>query len=246
MILISDSCPLTKNLVHRISLITPHPFPPATKTAMHDKKITPMDQLLITVSHGLQTLTTRPVAKRSYPADTPENDAMSPADRDLSARYMRVNHVGEICAQALYESQALTAKTPKIKNQMQQSALEEIDHLAWCEQRIEELGGRKSLLNPLWYLGSFTIGTVAGIAGDKWNLGFVAETERQVVDHLEGHLGALSGKDKRSREVISQMKEDESEHAKAAIAAGASPLPGPIRKLMGLTAMIMTKTAHWI
>ncbi len=187
---------------------------------MHDKKITPMDQLLITVSHGLQTLTTRPVAKRSYPADTPENDAMSPADRDLSARYMRVNHVGEICAQALYESQALTAKTPKIKNQMQQSALEEIDHLAWCEQRIEELGGRKSLLNPLWYLGSFTIGTVAGIAGDKWNLGFVAETERQVVDHLEGHLGALSGKDKRSREVISQMKEDESEHAKAAIAAG--------------------------
>ena len=129
---------------------------------------------------------------------------------------------------------------------MQQSALEEVDHLAWCEQRINELGGRKSLLNPLWYAGSFTLGTIAGIAGDRWNLGFVAETEKQVVAHLEGHLGTLSQEDQRSKEVLSQMKLDENEHAQSAIDAGANPLPSPIKKIMGLTASIMTKTAHWI
>ncbi|NKB76951.1 MAG: 2-polyprenyl-3-methyl-6-methoxy-1,4-benzoquinone monooxygenase [Gammaproteobacteria bacterium] len=213
---------------------------------MRRKHITALDQLLIAMSHGLETLTTQPVAKRVYPGEISENDALTQAERDRSARYMRVNHVGEICAQALYESQALTARSEVVKTQMQQSALEEIDHLAWCEQRINELGGRKSLLNPLWYAGSFTLGTMAGIAGDKWNLGFVAETERQVVAHLETHLGALPEKDQRSREVISQMKTDENIHAQAAITAGANPLPAPIKRLMGLASKVMTNTAHWI
>ena len=213
---------------------------------MRERKLTPIDQLITTLSHGLQTLTTKPVAKRNYPGRTPDSDTLSQTERDRSARYMRVNHVGEICAQALYESQALTAKSNEVKTQMQQSAQEEVDHLAWCEQRIAELGGRTSLLNPIWYAGSFTMGTLAGMAGDKWNLGFVAETERQVVAHLESHLGVLPEADHRSREIISQMKSDESEHAKMAVDAGANPLPKPIRKLMGLTARIMTKTAHWI
>ena len=159
---------------------------------------------------------------------------------------MRVNHVGEICAQALYHSQALTARDPRIRERMQRAAAEENDHLAWCEQRIRELGARQSLLNPLWRIGAFTIGTTAGLAGDKWNLGFVAETERQVVAHLEDHLGKLPENDTRSREVVAQMKEDEHRHAQAAITAGAAELPPPVKGLMRLASKVMTSTAHWV
>ena len=159
---------------------------------------------------------------------------------------MRINHVGEICAQALYQSQALTSRSPEIRKKMKQASEEEIDHLAWCEQRLGELGGRKSYLNPIWYAGSFAIGTAAGLAGDKWNLGFVAETEKQVVEHLDGHLGKLPKSDVRSREVVSQMKEDEAKHAEEAVDAGAAELPPPVRSLMKIASGIMTRTAYWI
>ena len=171
---------------------------------------------------------------------------MPEAEKRQSARYMRVNHVGEICAQALYQSQALTARNPAVRENMQDAADEEIDHLAWCERRIEELGGRKSILNPLWYTGSFAIGVIAGVAGDKWNLGFVAETENQVVKHLDSHLGKLSKSDLRSREVVHQMKEDEARHEQQAKQAGAAELPAPAKGLMKCASAIMTRTAHWI
>ncbi len=159
------------------------------------RQFSPADELIIGLSKVLETLFVKPKASREFPADHVDGDDLSDQDRTQSSRYMRVNHVGEICAQALYQSQAFTARDEATRESMRQAAAEEVDHLAWCEQRIEELGGRKSLLNPLWYVGSFAIGTLAGIAGDKWNLGFVAETERQVADHLEGHLGMFPKND---------------------------------------------------
>ena len=205
-----------------------------------------VDRLITVASRALNTLYASPQSQRPYPATIADIEFFDASQKSKSARYMRVNHVGEVCAQALYESQALTARSDHVKKQMQHSAQEEVDHLAWCEQRIQELGGRKSLLNPLWYAGSFTIGTLAGIAGDKWNLGFVAETEKQVVRHLEEHLGELPETDYRSREIIEQMKADENEHAQLAQASGALPLPTPIRGLMKLASKVMTNTAHWI
>ena len=159
---------------------------------------------------------------------------------------MRVNHVGEICAQALYQSQALTAANPAVREKMRQASLEERDHLAWCETRLDELGGRPSRLNPLWYAGSFAIGAAAGLAGDKWNLGFVAETETQVAAHLAGHLDRLPAADRRSREIVAQMQADEARHADEAVAAGAAPLPAPVKRLMQFAAGVMTRTAYWI
>lgn len=197
------------------------------------------------LDNTFSTLFIKPVAHRSYPAHSKDGD-LSAQHRQQSSRYMRVNHVGEICAQALYQSQALIAKNTTIKAQMQCAADEEIDHLAWCEQRIEELGGRKSLLNPFWYAGAFVIGTVAGIAGDKWNLGLVAETECQVVEHLETHLGKLPEDDLRSKEVVAQMQQDENQHAEQAVVAGAVELPPAVKRLMKLAAKVMTKTAYWI
>ncbi len=210
------------------------------------RQYTQIDHLIMGISRTLDTLCVKPVSKRSYPAESADSVELSDQDRLESSRYMRVNHVGEICAQALYESQALTAKDKTISDQMQQAAQEEIDHLAWCEQRMDELGGRKSLLNPLWYAGSFAIGTLAGIAGDKWNLGFVAETERQVVNHLEEHLGKLPENDIRSREVVEQIKQDEKQHAEQAMAAGAAELPPPAKLLMKFASKVMTKTAYWV
>jgi ubiquinone biosynthesis monooxygenase Coq7 len=205
-----------------------------------------LDHAIMGISRMLETLGAAPHAARAFPADSEDNESLSEHNRRQSGRYMRVNHVGEICAQALYHSQALTARDNRTHDQMQQAAAEENDHLAWCEQRIDELGGRKSLLNPLWYTGAFTIGALAGIAGDKWSLGFVAETERQVVDHLDRHLGKLPENDGRSREVVAQMKLDENNHAEAAVAAGAAELPRPVRRLMQLASKVMTSTAHWI
>ena len=203
----------------------------------------PIDHIIIGISRMMGGAAPR--ANRAFPAASADG-ALSEDERRRSGRYMRVNHVGEICAQALYHSQAMTTRDPRIREQMKRAAAEENDHLAWCEQRIAELGARQSLLNPLWRIGAFTIGGVAGIAGDKWNLGFVAETERQVVAHLEDHLGKLPENDARSREVVAQMKADENRHAEAAVEAGAAELPPPVTRLMKLASKVMTSTAHWI
>ncbi len=217
------------------------------KTVMISKRnYSATDHFLMGASRALETLFGCPHPGREYPGISRDNTNMSENEKRQSARYMRVNHVGEICAQALYQSQALTARDPSIRENMQDAADEEIDHLAWCEQRIEELGGRKSILNPLWYTGSFTIGVIAGVAGDKWNLGFVAETENQVVKHLDSHLGKLPTSDLRSREVIQKMKEDESRHEQQAKQAGAAELPAPAKALMKCASAIMTRTAHWV
>ena len=157
---------------------------------------------------------------------------------------MRVNHAGEIAAQALYKAQALTAKDNNIKAAMRQSAEEEYDHLRWCEQRLRELDDHPSMLKPVWSAGSFAIGLVAGSFGDKWNLGFLAETENQVASHLDEHLQRLPAHDMRSRIIIEQMREDEQQHADSAVAAGASELPGPVKRLMSLASMVMKKTAY--
>ncbi len=215
---------------------------------MEQRQYTAVDRLIIgasTVLGRLSGLGGTPVARRDFPARSGDEN-LSAADKRRAGRYMRVNHVGEICAQALYHSQGMTARDADVAARMRQAAAEENDHLAWCEQRLNELGGRKSWLNPLWGLGAFAAGAAAGLAGDKWNLGFVAETERQVAAHLETHLGKLPAADTRSREVVAQMKTDERAHAAAAIQAGAAPLPPPVRALMKLAAKTMTSTAHWI
>jgi 3-demethoxyubiquinol 3-hydroxylase len=159
---------------------------------------------------------------------------------------MRVNHTGEICAQALYQGQALTARRADVREKMEQAAREENDHLAWTEARIREVGGHTSYLNPLFYAGSFALGAVAGLVGDKWSLGFLAETERQVVDHLNTHLSRLPAQDERSRAIVERMREEEGHHATVAIEAGAAELPAPVKRLMRFSSKLMTTTTHWI
>jgi ubiquinone biosynthesis monooxygenase Coq7 len=159
---------------------------------------------------------------------------------------MRINHTGEVCAQALYQGQALTAQDAKVQQSLNHAACEETEHLAWTEQRIAELGGRKSLLNPLWYGGSFFIGIAAGMLGDKWNLGFLAETERQVESHLAKHLQSLPSQDKKSRAIVAQMQIDEGGHATSAMSHGGIDLPTPVRLVMKLGSKVMTKTTYWI
>jgi ubiquinone biosynthesis monooxygenase Coq7 len=171
---------------------------------------------------------------------------MDEAERRLAASLMRVNHVGEVCAQALYQAQALTARSPELRAQMEAAAREEQDHLAWTEQRLRELDDRPSLLNPLWYAGAFAIGLAAGRAGDRWSLGFVVETERQVEQHLAGHLERLPAADRASRAIVERMKEEEAQHARAAEGAGAAHLPAPVRWAMRGAAKLMTSTAHRI
>lgn len=201
-----------------------------------------LDEIITTFDLGLRTVFASPHAARPYPATAAEAD-MSEAERAQAAALMRVNHVGEVCAQALYAGQALTAKNEQVRVELEQAAREETDHLAWCEQRINELGGRKSLLNPLWFGGAFGLGVVAGVLGDKWNLGFLAETERQVEAHLDGHLQQLPEADARSRAVVEQMKTDEARHAQTAVDHGGVPLPPPVKWAMGLAANVMRKTA---
>lgn len=185
-------------------------------------------------------------AGEGFPGEGLEDAGLSARERRLAGRYMRVNHVGEVCAQALYYSQAATARDPRIRARMERAADEERAHLAWCERRLSELGARPSRLNPLWRLGAFGVGALAGLAGDRWNLAFVAETERQVSEHLESHLSALPANDARSRAVVARMRDDERRHADAAVEAGAAELPPPVKRLMRLAAKAMTSTAHWI
>lgn len=204
-----------------------------------------VDQLITTFDLGLRTVFASPHAGRPYPGTGPEAE-LSDAERAHAASLMRVNHVGEVCAQALYAGQALTAKNDAVRGELEQAAREETDHLAWCEQRINELGGRKSLLNPLWFGGAFGIGLVAGLLGDKWNLGFLAETERQVEAHLDGHLQKLPEADAKSRAVVEQMKIDEVKHAQTAVDHGGAPLPAPVKWAMRAAADIMRQTASRI
>jgi ubiquinone biosynthesis monooxygenase Coq7 len=194
---------------------------------------------------ALRTLAGKPlVTGRSNPADDRNDDELSAAEKAESMRLMRVNHAGEVAAQALYQGQALGARRDTVRARMEQAAEEENDHLDWCEQRITELGGRTSYLNPVWYLGSFAIGAAAGMAGDKWSLGFVAETEKQVVRHLDGHLQRLAAGDAKSRAIIEQMKIDEAQHGAAARRAGGAELPQPVRQLMGFASRVMTRAAY--
>ena len=167
-------------------------------------------------------------------------------EREKSVRLMRVNHAGEIAAQALYQGQALTARDPTVADSMRQAAAEEIDHLAWCEQRLGELQGRPSLLNPAWFLGSFAIGALAGALGDRYSLGFIAETEKQVEAHLRSHMERLPAADSRSRAIVEQMTHDEVAHGAQATALGARRLPFPVRAAMRLTSRLMTRGAYWL
>lgn len=208
--------------------------------SLFDRLIGQADNALRTVARGHQG------TGRASPVEDSEVPALTDSERRHVAGLMRVNHTGEVCAQALYQGQALTARLPRIRRQMEISALEEEDHLAWCEKRLDELNSHASLLNPLWYAMSFGIGAGAGVIGDRWSLGFVEETEIQVCAHLETHMARLPQQDERSRKILAQMRDDEAAHATKAKRAGAMRLPGPVRKAMKLTARVMTATAYRI
>jgi len=214
---------------------------------MEKRQLTPLDKLFAGASNALRTVAT--------PAGRParKNPAADIADADLDARQkahaaglMRVNHAGEVAAQALYQGHATVARDKNIEDQMKRAADEEFDHLAWCEQRILELGYQPSRLSPLWYAGAYAIGAASGVLGDKWSLGFIAETERQVCSHLDSHLDRLPKDDARSRAIVEQMRDEEAEHGDNAKDAGAAELTRPVIRLMRATAKIMTKTSYWV
>lgn len=214
---------------------------------MHNRHYSPFDRLIQQFDAGLRTVFGNPpLTERPNPADGKPEAELSSSDKELAGRLMRINHAGEVSAQGLYQGQALTARLAEVRDKMERAALEENDHLAWCEQRCQELGTHTSLLNPFWYAGSLTIGAIAGLAGDKWSLGFVAETEHQVVRHLDSHMAQINPQDRKSHAILEQMKEDEAHHATVALHAGGAELPLPVKKLMGLTSRIMTRTAYWL
>ena len=212
---------------------------------MQTRNLTPLDRLLAGVNNALRTVTA-PAGQspRANPAGDVEDSVMDEIQRAHAAGLMRVNHAGEVAAQGLYQGHAVVARDPEVEDQMQKAADEEFDHLAWCEQRLDELGEQPSRLSPVWYAGAFTIGALSGALGDKWSLGFIAETERQVCDHLESHLDALPADDARSRAIVSTMRDEEAEHGENAVAAGAAELPKALKKLMQATAKVMTTTAY--
>jgi ubiquinone biosynthesis monooxygenase Coq7 len=205
-----------------------------------------LDHLITEFDKALRTVFAPAPTQRPMPAEDKPDSAMSADEKRHAAALMRVNHCGEVCAQALYQGQALTSRDPAIKHALEQAAWEETEHLNWTERRIEELGGRKSLLNPVWYAGSLAIGVVAGKFGDKWNLGFLAETERQVEQHLDDHKARLPSQDVKSREILEQMKQDEISHAETAVEQGARELPAPVKAAMKLSSKVMTKTAYYV
>jgi len=211
------------------------------------RNYSPFDQLIMNADTALRTLFGKPVTThREYPAHNVSDADFSEHEKKRIAGLMRVNHCGEVSAQALYQGQALTSKNKEIKEKLRQAALEENDHLLWTKNRLNELDSHTSLLNPLWYGGSFAIGAFAGAIGDKWNLGFLAETEHQVVKHLESHLDKLPGGDLRSRAILEQMKTDELKHATTAIEHGAAELPPPVKTLMAAMSKVMTGTAYYV
>ena len=204
-----------------------------------------IDRLIIGFDKGLRTLFAPAQSVRPVPGEAVPAALLEDRERALAASLMRVNHTGEICAQALYEGQALTARDSAAKSALERAAQEETEHLAWTERRIEELGGRKSILNPFFYTTSFAIGVATGLLGDRWNLGFLAETERQVVEHLSGHLERLPAGDEKSRAILEQMREDEARHATSARNHGGGELPEPAKRVMRFASGIMTRTAFW-
>jgi len=214
---------------------------------MTTRHYSPADRALMGLDQALRTVFGRPrVTERANPAEPYAEVDLGEDERRHIGALIRVDHTGEVCAQALYQGQALTARLPEVRKSLERSAQEENDHLAWCEQRLEELGARKSLLNPLWYAGSFTMGALAGLVGDKWSLGFVVETERQVVDHLDAHIAQVPGDDQRTRAILEQMKADEIHHADVAHAAGGAELPTPVKLAMKAVSKVMTRGAYWI
>jgi len=214
---------------------------------MEKRQYSPLDLLISNTDQAIRTLFGKPdITERRNPAITIDEAELSEKDIQHTAGLMRVNHTGEVCAQALYQGQALTAKLPKVKESMQRAALEENDHLDWCHERLQDFGSHTSYLNPLWYAGSFAIGATAGLIGDKWSLGFVAETEKQVVKHLDSHLQQIPENDERTRAILEQMKTDEEHHGTTAINAGGADLPEPVKKIMGITSKIMTSIAYRI
>jgi ubiquinone biosynthesis monooxygenase Coq7 len=211
------------------------------------RQLSAIDSFIIEADKAIRTVIGEPkTTQRPFPDSEVDEPILSDDEKRLSSRLMRVNHAGEVSAQALYQGQALTANLAEVRLSMQQAAHEENDHLVWCERRISSLGSHTSVLNPLWYLGSFTIGAAAGKLGDKWSLGFVAETEQQVVKHLDEHLKLIAQNDTKSRLIIEQMKIDESEHGSTAIEAGGAELPAPVKVVMGLISKVMTKTSYWL
>lgn len=204
------------------------------------------DAFILQFDRALRTVFARAGSRRPYPdAGLPEAE-LSETDKRHAAGLMRINHSGEVCAQALYAGQALTARNPEAQKALLEAADEETEHLAWCEKRLDELGSHKSFLNPVWYAGSFALGALAGALGDKWNLGFLAETERQVEGHLDNHLGLLPEQDAKSRAIVEQMKIDEVKHADTAIAHGGAPLPDPVKQAMRVTSKLLTHAAYRI
>ena len=210
-----------------------------------ERQLTPMDRFIAQLDEALRLATGRaPEPMRANPAGELPQAPLDETERRHVAGLMRVNHAGEICAQALYSGQASTARSPQVRAEMARAAQEELDHLAWCEARLSELGSRPSLLNPLWWAGSFAIGALAGLAGDGWSLGFLKETENQVEAHLQDHLGRLPEGDSRSNAILEQMKTDEASHASMAEAAGAFELPAPVREAMRLASGVMKVVAY--
>ena len=208
--------------------------------------MTATDVLINNFDHALRTLFAKPSASRPCPTVAGDSTVLSAPDKALAGALMRVNHVGEVCAQALYAAQALSTQNPTLRQQFIAASQEEGDHLAWTRQRLDELGARPSLLNPLWYAGAFGLGLLAGRLGDKVSLGFLVETERQVEAHLAGHMESLPQGDHESRAIVAQMKDDEARHAQEATVSGAIDLPAPVKALMGAAAKVMTTVAHRI
>lgn len=214
---------------------------------MESRQQSDSDRIIGHLDRALRTIFGEPSGSgRPDPAGTAQPDELTAIGKATSLNLMRVNHAGEVCAQALYQGQALTARRDETRQQMEQAAEEENDHLVWCRHRIHELGGHTSLLNPVWYTGSLALGAFSGLLGDKWSLGFLAETEHQVVRHLEGHLQRLPEGDEKSRAILKQMKVDEGEHRTSALEAGGTELPEPVKKLMALVSRVMTTTAYRI
>lgn len=213
---------------------------------MTTRQLTPLDRLLSGIDSALRTVAGRAgrAARPNPAADI--TDTVAPGEKARAAALMRVNHAGEVAAQALYQGHAAVARDPSIVAHLRQAALEERDHLVWCEQRLTELDAGPSRLRPVWYGGAFMMGAASGVLGDRWSLGFVAETERQVAEHLNGHLDILPAEDRRSRAIVHRMREEEIEHGAAAGEKGAAVLPRPLRGLMRLCARVMTRTAYWI
>ncbi|MCD8525275.1 MAG: 2-polyprenyl-3-methyl-6-methoxy-1,4-benzoquinone monooxygenase [Gammaproteobacteria bacterium] len=206
-----------------------------------------LDQVLLHCDLARKTLLVQPTHhQRACPIKADDSDALSEKEKKHAAGLMRVNHAGEVCAQALYQGQAITARSKTLREKMQHAADEELDHLAWCNQRLQELDNHASYLNIFWYLGAFGIAIAAGCVGDRWNLGFLAETEQQVVQHLESHLGLLPENDVKSRLIVEHMRDDEKQHRQMAQDNGAAELPIMIKKLMQFSSSVMTRLAYYV